>query len=304
MTPACDSIRRARPLLGTFVEVAATGAARACVSAAVESAFEAIAQVHRLMSVHEPGSDVGRLNRSAAAKPLAVHPWTYGVLEAALELYRRSGGVFDVAVAPALEALGLLPRHSAKEAPAAIDGRGSGAIELLPGHRVRFHDTGVRIDLGGIAKGFAVDRAIEAMQRHGMSQGLVNAGGDVALFGPEVQTIHLRDPRHPGRVLGRVSVKDGALASTGGRFDPFRAPHPGGLAVIDPKRGQPVDEIAGASVRASSGMIADALTKLVVISGESAIALLDYYGASALFVSGDGGFHVTSGWPEAMRRAA
>jgi thiamine biosynthesis lipoprotein len=102
-------IRRARPLLGTFVEIAVAGGTPDAAEAAIDRAFSAIATVHRLMSFHETGSDVSRLNREAASSAVSVHDWTYEVLEAAGDLHRRSGGIFDISVAPALQRLGLLP---------------------------------------------------------------------------------------------------------------------------------------------------------------------------------------------------
>ena len=81
MTPACDSVRRARPLLGTFVEISASGTYPGDLHAAVSRAFDIVADVHRLMSFHDRDSDVSRLNREAATRPVAVHPWTYEVLE-------------------------------------------------------------------------------------------------------------------------------------------------------------------------------------------------------------------------------
>src|SRR5215475_1309523 len=98
MDIARASLRRARPLLGTFVEIVVSGAA-----------FAVVARVHRLMSFHDPDSDVSRLNRDAAKGPVAVDPWTFQVLQIAEDLRRRSAGVFDVAVASALQAIGLLP---------------------------------------------------------------------------------------------------------------------------------------------------------------------------------------------------
>src|SRR6266849_3482332 len=95
-----DSLRRAQPLLGTLVEIAAAGGAPADREAAVAAAFAAIARVHRLMSFHAADSDVGRLNREAAMRPIGVHAWPYLVLETAAELPRRSQGAFDIAVAP------------------------------------------------------------------------------------------------------------------------------------------------------------------------------------------------------------
>src|ERR1700687_3311862 len=106
----CGNIRRARPLLGTVVEIQWSGASKADLNAGIDAAFEAVACVHRLMSFHEPDSDVSRLNREAFVRPVKVHGWAVQVLQAAVEMHRRSNGIFDIAVAPALQAMGLLPR--------------------------------------------------------------------------------------------------------------------------------------------------------------------------------------------------
>ena len=116
MQAAPDDLRRARPLLGTFVEISASGAASADMEDAIEAAFGAVARVHRLMSFHDRGSDVSRLNRKAKAGAVAVDPWTFEVLAIAQDLHRRSGGAFDIAVAPVLQGLGLLPAAFAQRA--------------------------------------------------------------------------------------------------------------------------------------------------------------------------------------------
>jgi thiamine biosynthesis lipoprotein len=162
----------------------------------------------------------------------------------------------------------------------------------------------VTIDLGGIAKGFAVDRAIEALRRHGMTDGLVNAGGDLAAFGPGRHSVDIRDPRHPDRPMCRVLVSNAALASSAGRFDPSRSERPSNSAVIDPRTGRPPPAIHGATVCAPCCAIADALTKVVMNVGEGAAGLLEHYGASALFVSAQGGVHVTADWKNEVRFAA
>src|SRR5258708_23515787 len=145
----CDSVRRARLLLGTFVEIASAGAARGDTAGAIEAAFDAVADVHRLMSFHDPDSDVSRLNREASVRDVAVHPWTYRVLETVVALQRKSGGTFDVAVAPALQKLGRLPRHVGAAELAVVARHDFDAIELQHDCRVRFRDRSVRIDLGG-----------------------------------------------------------------------------------------------------------------------------------------------------------
>src|SRR5271165_3746740 len=100
--------RRARPLLGTFVEIAVADTSSATADAAIGAAFDAVAQVHALMSFHDPASDVSRLNRAADVGAIATHAWTFDVLATAVELHRRSRGLFNVAVAPVLQTLGLL----------------------------------------------------------------------------------------------------------------------------------------------------------------------------------------------------
>ena len=218
MAIASDSIRRARPLLGTFVEIEVAGAAKSDTIAAIDAAFDAISLVHRLMSFHDPESDVSRLNREAGVRPTRVHAWTFQVLEAAIEMHRRSSGVFDVAVAPALQAMGLLPSPNGDPTilpePFFAD-----AIELGPEQTIRFRSPRVTIDLGGIAKGFAVDRAVDVLRGDGLSSGLVNAGGDLRAFGQERHTVHVRDPRDPCRSICHIEVADEALASTARRFD-------------------------------------------------------------------------------------
>src|SRR2546429_8037870 len=117
MATAPDRLRRAKPVLGTFVEFAAAHAAPDLMESAVEDAFNAIARVHRCMSFHDPASDVSRLNHHAAAGAVTVDPWTFQVLEAAVELHRGSGGIFDIGVAPAVQGAGLLPGPACPRPP-------------------------------------------------------------------------------------------------------------------------------------------------------------------------------------------
>ena len=303
MAIASDKIRRARPLLGTFVEIEVAGAAKSKMDAAIDAAFEAVAQVHRLMSFHEDDSDVSRLNREAWVRPIKVHAWTFGVLQAAVELHRRSEGIFDIAVAPMLQNMGLLPRLDG-DPHVAVEGRSFDAVELLEAQMVRFGHRDVRIDLGGIAKGFAVDRALEALRGCGLASGLVNAGGDLAAFGQEPQTIHIRHPGDPRRLMCRVEITDEALASTARRFDLLSSAATTASAIIDPATGKATDAIDGATVRARSCMIADALTKIVMIRGTEATRLLEHYNASALLVLTDGDVRITPDWHHAVHLAA
>jgi thiamine biosynthesis lipoprotein len=299
---AHTKVRRARPLLGTFVEIEAEAASGTALDAAIDAAFADVAEVHRLMSFHEADSDVSRLNREAHLRPVVVHDWTYQVLQAAIVLNRRSAGVFDIAVAPVLQAKGWLPRFDGDAAIAGAPPREG--IELLAGSAVRFRDNQVRIDLGGIAKGFAVDRARDALCRRGVTGGIVNAGGDLVVIGNAPQTVHVRDPRDPRRLMCSITLANEALASTARRFDPFESAGTDETAVIDPATSSPATALAGVTVRAPSCMIADALTKVVMIAGTDAGELLSHYDAGALLISPDGDLQITPNLSESINRAA
>ncbi len=201
-------MRRARPLLGTIVEIQASG--NDAVSArAISAGFAAIEKVHRLMSFHEPQSDVSRLNFGANRCVIKVHPWTWKVLKTAQRLSSASDGVFDITVAPTLAAWGFLPQSGQKDPDATWRD-----IFLEENCGVRFARN-LSIDLGGIAKGFAVDRAVEAMRRNGVRRGFVNAGGDVRVFGRNKHIVQLR---HPAALC--------ATAAAALSFAAARSPHP------------------------------------------------------------------------------
>jgi thiamine biosynthesis lipoprotein len=301
---ASNSIRRARPLLGSFVEITVSGAMRSTMDAALEAAFEAVAEVHDLMSFHVPGSDVSRLNDGAWINPVRVHAWTFRVLEAAIDLYRCSAGVFDIAVAPILQEKGLLPPLRQRPSSPACDRITTASIQLLPGDGVRFKHPDTQIDLGGIAKGFAVDRAIDVLREHGITAGLVNAGGDLAAFGPSSHLVHIRDPRDPSCLLCAIGLHNEALASTGSGFDPFLSSRLTTAAVIDPRSRKPAGAVLGATVRAPCCMLADALTKVCMLAGPSAAHLLDRHRAGAMLVLADGCVRMTADLAGAIRLAA
>jgi thiamine biosynthesis lipoprotein len=267
-------VRRARPALGTLLDIRARGPDRGRVERAIDAAFDAVDRVEQLMSFHRGDSDLSHLNRAANGEPQTVHPWTYAVLRRATCLAALSEGLFDVAVAPVLIAEGLLPR-----VPARAGGGCSRDLELLPACRVFFRRP-MLLDLGGIAKGFAVDQAIHALRRAGCSEALVNAGGDLRRFGPRSELIHLRTQS------GAVPLAElgcGALA-TSMPYRPRRErmAQPSG-GIVDPHRGRLWEGPGCVSVAARSCTLADALTKVAALAGPACRPLLARFGAQALW---------------------
>jgi len=253
--------------------VTAGGASRDRLDAAIERAFVAVAEVHRLMSFHESDSDVSRLNRSALFGPLEVDPQTFEVLEWSRCFAEASEGCFDITVAAQLVDWRLLPRPVSAYVP---DRQGSWRdVELLPDSTVRFRRP-IWIDLGGIAKGYAVDRAIDCLRSAGIPRGCVNAGGDLRVLGREAARVQL-EPRHGDeRCVPVLEVLNRSVASSGGgRRHLSVGPHVHGIAR------RAVGGHAFVSVVADRCVVADALTKVVLTQGPRSTAVLRRYGARA-----------------------
>jgi thiamine biosynthesis lipoprotein len=275
---------RARPLLGTVVEIAATGVTADAVQAAIGRAFDEVALVHALMSYHDADSEVSRINRFGFARPVPVHEHTWRVLSAARAMAEASGGLFDISIAPTLTRLGFLPRHP--NFPR-ISGQGDWRhVELLSGQRVRLTRR-LRIDVSGIAKGYAVDLAVHVLQNAGMSAGRVNAGGDLRLFGATAQTLHVRVPHSPTHVLPLIELTEGAAATSAAYFS--RRRHAGRMVapLIHPHTRTPSSTQRSITVLAQTCLHADALTKVVHADPARAVPVLARFNARALMVEHD-----------------
>lgn len=279
-----------RPLLGTFVEVRVRGLSERNAAAATDRAFAQIATVDVEMSAHDTNSDLGRLFRAKRNEVIAVHPWTWQVIEAARKLYRLSGGIFDVTVGDVLEAKGLLPQW--RIGPGKRECATMADIELLDGHRIRVRCP-PRLDLGGIAKGFAVDRAVEALIEAGARGGYVNAGGDFRIFGDDPEPLLVRHPTKPGLILRAGEIRTGAAATSAGYFHRRRWRARPLMPLIDGRSRKAKKFSPSVTVLAPSCMWADALTKLLALEPETAEALLNRFGARAVLLAD---FHGEMKW--------
>lgn len=262
-------MRACRPLLGTYVDIRIDGDDHpGAMNEAMNAAFTAVERVQSLMSVFDTDSDIARLNRLGPGQSLLVHPWTDDVLNLAREIMQDSGGLFDCGVATHLAAWGLLPEHLRSEDAKA--GTSSMAkLQRVAPQRWQA-SAAVRIDLGGIAKGFAVDQAVLALQAAGVRSGLVNAGGDLRVFGEAEEPICLRDPMAPEHLHLAGHLRDGACATSATYFS--RREHEGKevSALVNPLSGAAMRTRASFTVVAPSCAVADALTKVLALSGDAA----------------------------------
>jgi len=224
-------IERARPLLGTIVAIRVDDDAGDSAHRAIDAAFESVALIDRLMSYQQAGSELSRLNREAARNAITVSAHTFRVLHWAQRLSRDTGGRFDAVV----------PHRCAHVAPRQAD------LLLLSGRRVRYRRA-LRLDLSGIAKGYAVDLAMLVLRRHGVRSAVINAGGDLRAMGRSALPVGLR-VAGPSAQTAVIELDNGALASSAGAA---------GLTV---------------AVVARRCLLADALTKVVLADGGATAAV-------------------------------
>ena len=254
-------IERAKPLLGTTVSIRLSGLGPVQAHGAIDAAFAEVAQIHALMSFHDDCSDVSRLNRDAHIVPIAVDERTYRVIARALAISEISDGAFDISVAPALVTRGLLPRP--RQAPVPDAQASWRDIELQPDLKIRFRKP-LWIDLGGIAKGFAVDRATAILSKQSPCLTTVNAGGDLRVAGG-CETIRLAAPQGDGVPV--VQLTDGSLASSCGRMLGRRVAMPGAQPHVEARQRLRALPEQFVSVTAPLCIDADALTKVVMAKG-------------------------------------
>jgi len=266
-------------LLGTFVEITASGLEEAGLSHAVAAAFTTIERLQNLLSAHDPASELSRLNRDAALQAVTVSPETFAVLRLADRIATASGGAFDHAIAPTLAAWGLLPANLRRNHP----GNWRDVV-LLRQRQVRFLRP-LALDLGGIAKGFAVDAAIQVLIEHGVESAVVNAGGDLRVFGPQPSTIHLRHPARPQAFARTLSLQHAALATSSPCFTE-RGWHGQRVSrLVNPQQAAAITGPVSVTVRAPECWLADALTKVVLNAPRRAEKLLARYEAEAFMLT-------------------
>ncbi|MEJ2200823.1 MAG: FAD:protein FMN transferase [Desulfuromonadaceae bacterium] len=289
-----QSLSRSRLLMGTVVEITVLGDAPEGLEGAVTEAFAALERVEQLMSAHFSNSDVARLNASGEA--VEVSPETAAVLALGQRIAEASGGTFDMTLGRLIQLWGMETAEPhvpdpAEIAPTLMD-IGPRALRI-EGTRISKRAPDLQVDLGGIAKGYAVDQAIEALRRAGVTHASVNAGGDIRLLGDRQGRpwrIGIQHPRHAQTILVTLELEQVAVVTSGDyeRFferDGIRYHH-----LFDPRSGFPARLCQSVTVLAPSAAEADALaTAAFVLGPEAGLSFIaSWPHAEALLVAADG----------------
>lgn len=265
-SPQLASATQAREVMGTFARVTAVAGDRARAQAAVEAGYARLEDVNRLMSDYAADSEVGRLNELPAGGSLVLSVETFFCLQKAVEIARVSGGAFDVTCRP----LVALWKQAARRDRLPTEDELTAVRAHIGWHKLKLEpDTctvtlladGIQIDLGGIAKGYALDLAAEAMRRAGAVGGLVDVGGDIVAFGKRDDGQEWRiGIRHPFEkaLFGKLQVEDAAVATSGLQQRFFEIQGKRYSHILDPRTGHPVEQAPSVTVIAPDGVTADA----------------------------------------------
>ncbi|MCC6170842.1 MAG: FAD:protein FMN transferase, partial [Gammaproteobacteria bacterium] len=248
--------RREAAIMGTRIYVELWADEAAAGEAAVAAVIASMHDVDAMMSTYKSASQLSQVNARGAREAVKVDRELFDVIRASLEFSKLTGGAFDVTYA----SVGHLYDYRARQRPTdaqisqALPGVNWRNVRLDPAAlTVKFDRPGMRIDLGGIAKGYAVDRAIGLLQSRGIAHAVVSAGGDSRIIGDRFGRpwiVGIRHPDDPGRLITRIPLVDTAMSTSGDYeryFDENGVRH---HHILDPKTGRSASKVRSATILA------------------------------------------------------
>jgi thiamine biosynthesis lipoprotein len=281
-----------REIMGTFARIVAIAKNEKQAKRCIEAGFDEMRRIDSVMSDYKPDSELSKVNREAFAGPVKVSPELFGILQKSVEFSRLSGGAFDITIGPLVDLW-----HKAGESNSMPDENTIAATKARVGYEklildanamtVRFAVGGMRLDLGGIGKGYAVDKAVEVMQRKGAIAGMVDSGGNIRCFGKPVSNdtwlVGIQDPNLTDLSAGVDSepimilkLIDMAVATSG---DYMRFVTVAGKKVshiIDTNTAAGAGKLSSDTIIAKTALDADALSTAVNVLGpEKGLALIE-----------------------------
>lgn len=271
------SVSRMRPMLGTYVELTVAGADGLVATRAIEAGFAAVDRVDQLLSSHRPDSELSAINAAAGDRAVAVSPWTYECIAQALQIGAESGGAFDITCRPVLDLWGFVRKEYRLPSPEELvgilplidyrqvrllanrfsDRPGERTPLSLGRYRVFLSRPGMRLDVGGIGKGFAADKAAEAMRIAGAPSGLARVGGEIRAFGPRTWPVGIANPVDRRRAVKELAIRDEAVSTSGDYENFFEIGRRRYAHLVDPRTGYPVHWRHSVSVRAPTATRSD-----------------------------------------------
>ena len=306
-TMACPQggwMQREQAVMGTAVTVQLWADDRARGAAAMAAVMAEMQRIDRCYSPHRADSELTLVNTLAAREPVRISDELFQLVARAVDFSRQTQGAFDISYASA----GALYDYRAGIAPddislaRAVQAIGWRQLQLDPlVPSLRFGRPGMRIDLGGFAKGHAVDRCVRLLQRHGIRHAIVTAGGDSRLLGDRrgrPWTVAIRDPRDAEAVVALLPLQDVAVSTSGDYERCFVRDGVRHHHLLDPRTGRSPAHVRSVTIVAPDGLTAEALGKAVFVLGpERGLELVERQaGVDAVVIDAEGTLHCTRGF--------
>jgi len=296
-------LKREEAVMGTSIGIELWADEPAAGEAAITAVMDEMRRIDRTMSPHKDDSELSRINREAFAAPVPVSVEMARLIVRAAEFSELSGGAFDITYAAVGQLYDYRNRVRPSEAELAAARAAVGWRNLVldsQARTVRFMRPGMRIDLGGFAKGHAVDNATAILRRRGVAHAMVSAGGDSRVIGDRrgrPWTIGVRDPRRPGQVAAMLPLEDVSISTSGDYERYFDAEGTRFHHLIDPATGKSPRGIQSVTILADDGLTSEALSKIVFVLGvERGMALVESQsGVDAVVVDAADALHFSSG---------
>ena len=270
-------VEESRYSMGCVYSIVAYGRDHALLRQSLKDALDEVDRLDRLMSHYKPESELTRINRLAYPGPLKIDSELFDFLDESLRYSRQSGGAFDITVGPLMKAWGFFRGEgrmpTKAEIQAARNKIGYRHVRLdREAETISFDREGIELDLGGIAKGYAVDRAAAVLRKAGVKSALISAGGSTiyalgAPPGASAWPVRIQDPLDSTRTALTVRLKDRALSVSGSAEKYFELEGVRYSHIMDPRTGRPVQGVLSVAVIADSGMAGDALDNVLFVLG-------------------------------------
>ena len=296
-------LKRDEAIMGTAIGVELWADDAEQGEAAIAAVMGEMHRIDRAMSPHTPDSELSRINRDAAAAPVPLSAEMARLLMRATEFAQLSDGAFDITYAAVGQLYDYRQRIRPSDAALARARALVGWRNLIldaSARTVRFALPGMRIDLGGFAKGHAVDNATAILRRHGIRHAIVSAGGDSRVIGDRrgrPWTIGVRDPRRPGEMVAMLPLEDVSISTSGDYERYFDADGVRHHHLIDPATGRSPSSVHSVTILAEDGLTTEALSKCVFVLGvEKGLRLIESQrGVDAVIVDAAGALHYSTG---------
>ncbi len=268
--------QEARRLMWTKFEIVAYGTQRARLVEAANAAFEEIERLDRQMSNYSEDSELTYINRNAARQEVIVEKELFELLKLALDYSRTTDGTFDITVGPLMKAWGFFKGQGRLPEPNELKSvmakTGYSHVTLKESARtIRFDREGVELDLGGIAKGYAVDKAAEILRESGVTSALITCGSSIYAIGtPPNQPfwrVDVNNPLDPANRVTSIELKDNALSTSGCYEKIFTLDGKTYCHIMDPRTGYPIQEALSATVIMPNGVDAEVYSKVFMVQG-------------------------------------